>query len=864
MDDEDKKETISSFQLPYAAESTTPENGGNSNNHDFSPQQDTLRTGNTSTQQHPTVFEIFQKLKRETSHENASGGSGTTPPLGGPPPGVLREGASVRSHHRNVSWDPNSVFERPPRPESLQQPALDPWEDQSKDSRTNEPPPFNLRQRTPSNGDRVTLEDVIQQTPMESEAETTVMRSIEDRDPTRDRLDSSANSTILSQVPDEATSAFSQDFHGSSTRSMTGPRSARTLLNLAKHRRTETAEQKLFSLAAAIDAAHVMNQVHVETDQTETTPFVRDRTHTHEPVEAAGSSDALQQNANILYQRSMPPVIDDSTSTSSDQEPSTLGGNSAASRWRRLKTAVTVGIVPEYIQSEPNVTDTKEESGDEEIGNIGESSLPSEHNNDDDYDNGKTKTRKRKKPTIEDIKVFRDWQEFFNPRKARISFYVKIIFVYLGLPMIGIAAILFYFCTNPPTGVLANNGNPINGTLYLTDGKEFTQTTTASASWWLLFLFRQILVASMAKCLEFFFIDFLSIRSGHTVKLLGPWVTLFVMQSRGWPFLLFIWGLLDYALLAGSPPFFSHWGYWQHFVDLFNESNPSGNVVDSDKNRRMLAVVISLGAVVAVKRFWLGLHQGKATFTQFSDRLTLVMGQILLISEVASLGRDFERAALSNNKASGRTSSMHSELDHKRLSKFISSMHVDDSSADGLTTSQSVDDDEIDMIIDPSDRHPITGSLSSIQKARISQLLGMWEEPKVAEKKMEYVSVNALLQFRRALACLHTPYVFSGSFGLADRRESCVESAQEVYYRLMLETPFAKHLSFDVIAALGVSRDGSLDQDKLKDMIRLFRPDRDGTITLLDFCKSIDAVYKDLRTLRASVVNATKIDHAFE
>jgi len=121
-----------------------------------------------------------------------------------------------------------------------------------------------------------------------------------------------------------------------------------------------------------------------------------------------------------------------------------------------------------------------------------------------------------------------------------------------------------------------------------------------------------------------------------------------------------------------------------------------------------------------------------------------------------------------------------------------------------------------------------------------------------------------LLQFRRALACLHTPFPFSGSFGLADTRENTVESSQEVYYRLMLRTPQAEALSFEIIALLGVRRDGSLDQEKLKNLIRLFRPDRDGTLRILDFVKSIDAVYKELRMLRASVANSSKIDGAFE
>ena len=111
---------------------------------------------------------------------------------------------------------------------------------------------------------------------------------------------------------------------------------------------------------------------------------------------------------------------------------------------------------------------------------------------------------------------------------------------------------------------------------------------------------------------------------------------------------------------------------------------------------------------------------------------------------------------------------------------------------------------------------------------------------------------------------LKTNYPFSALFGLADTRESCIESAQEVYERLLLRTPNNEVLSFEVLALLGVSKDGSLDQLKLKELVRLFRPDRDGNLPLLDFVKSVDSVYKELRLLRAAVANSSKIDHAFE
>lgn len=68
-------------------------------------------------------------------------------------------------------------------------------------------------------------------------------------------------------------------------------------------------------------------------------------------------------------------------------------------------------------------------------------------------------------------------------------------------------------------------------------------------------------------------------------------------------------------------------------------------------------------------------------------------------------------------------------------------------------------------------------------------------------------------------------------------------------------------LSFDVIALQAIGKSGDLDGEKVKEFIRLFRPDSDGSLTLLDFVKSIDTVYKELRLLRASISNSSKVGH---
>jgi hypothetical protein len=65
--------------------------------------------------------------------------------------------------------------------------------------------------------------------------------------------------------------------------------------------------------------------------------------------------------------------------------------------------------------------------------------------------------------------------------------------------------------------------------------------------------------------------------------------------------------------------------YWQDYVDLFNESNPSGGVADSAWHHRIVAISVSLGLVVAVKRFYLGLYLGRQTFRECNGRTSLMI-----------------------------------------------------------------------------------------------------------------------------------------------------------------------------------------------------------------------------------------------
>jgi hypothetical protein len=114
------------------------------------------------------------------------------------------------------------------------------------------------------------------------------------------------------------------------------------------------------------------------------------------------------------------------------------------------------------------------------------------------------------------------WQTFFSPRNDTFWAYVKLMLFYVTCPLTGTASILFYLAGNPPTGK-SEDGDP---------------GPNPSASWWLLFVVRQVVTFSIGLGLQSLFIDILCVGTRFMVHILGPVLTLLIVQSKGWPFVL--------------------------------------------------------------------------------------------------------------------------------------------------------------------------------------------------------------------------------------------------------------------------------------------------------------------------------------
>jgi len=490
------------------------------------------------------------------------------------------------------------------------------------------------------------------------------------------------------------------------------------------------------------------------------------------------------------------------------------------------------------------------------------------------------------------IRAKTEYEQLIAPKIPLFEKSISHTLFFIIFPCLAVSAILFYLVDNPMIG-----------------------DSNTSWSWLVLFLgVRQMVIFEFARVGEIFWIEILALRSSFFNMVVGPYLALAVIQSRGWPYICIFWPVLNFCFLYGNHEFAKHWLFWQDMLDIFNEVNPVDGVTDDNFYFRLLMVMIFIGVTVSLKRLTIALYLGRRTVEHFGVELEKLMAKMILIGEVSNLARDIEGR---NSIFEVPMSPLNDEIDDAkivRFREFVQSNDISDIDSPGKprnTTRKSlsgpnnasqpapsppsppVQTESSNM--DPPSKPPLAHRDSSAESSRKSRthptrslssssdddnrrdmstsstsanliyLLSEWNEPEILMQKNTKASVQDLLQFRRAVSYMDDRYPFSHAFGPSKTRQMCVESSQKVYDRLMLSTEDGTtSLPFSVFTVLATDNSGNLVESKMKSLIRLFRPDRDGSLTKLDFIKSIDTVYKELRLLRASIANSAQIDYAFE
>lgn len=108
------------------------------------------------------------------------------------------------------------------------------------------------------------------------------------------------------------------------------------------------------------------------------------------------------------------------------------------------------------------------------------------------------------------------------------------------------------------------------------------------------------------------------------------------------------------------------------------------------------------------------------------------------------------------------------------------------------------------------------------------------------------------------------PYPFGEAFGPATTRDEVLASASNVYQRMVTSSDQSV-LSCEILYLLAEDDDGvTFDRNKKRNLRKLFHPDAANEISMLSFVQACDSLYRRMRYFRASVGNASVIDHALE
>lgn len=244
-------------------------------------------------------------------------------------------------------------------------------------------------------------------------------------------------------------------------------------------------------------------------------------------------------------------------------------------------------------------------------------------------------------------------------------------------------------------------------------------------SWWILFIFvRHILVVSLAAMSQSLIIDFLCMRSRIILKAFGPMVTLYTVQSKGWPFIITFWGIFSFFFLFGGTRFADNWLFWQDYIDMFNSSNASGGVTALKSYRTMLILAVAVGISVSFKRFWVGLFLGRQTFQRYAADLAVLMRKVLQIGQVASLSKEIEQCGYKLSDFN---------FYHESFSRRIldEDRSVDLASPSDLGRDQNLSNPDVGAERVFGLQKDFSGSSARI---KIEKLLGGWEEPKEFRK----------------------------------------------------------------------------------------------------------------------------------
>lgn len=464
--------------------------------------------------------------------------------------------------------------------------------------------------------------------PLETEAEAAIFRVVEKAR----RANAAKPTNILRHVSVEAAEVFGEQDSSAAKNKNAGDEAK-------GHKRTNTLDNALFDLAKQMDTIHMNGQDSSGGRQRKgsaDTGGGRERKGTADygegrprffsadsalPEAKGNSGDVLAQNAAALFRRPIAKRMESSrvVSPSSEHVSDNSTLRSIAGRRNSLKTSGSSAIadakktdVEEAVEA---MVDVDIEAG-VEVEGEGDSSRENQK-----FNLGRGARRLAQAANTEMKEDFDSFWQFLRPRRGHIKTYLGVAIGCLIFPLVLAAAMLYYIPRareeKPPD--LGREG--------------------ATWSWFLLFLARNVVTGGVAKCSEVLVIDLFTLHFRLTSQLFGTIFALLLVQSKGWPFIVFAWGVANFAMNSGNNPFAHHWLFWQDAIELFNEKNLSGTITYSRTNYVVNGIAVAVGVAVAVKRLWWGLYLGKRSYSTYLKNASS-FGRFVRLSNIITLTQD--------------------------------------------------------------------------------------------------------------------------------------------------------------------------------------------------------------------------------
>jgi len=370
------------------------------------------------------------------------------------------------------------------------------------------------RDRTPRReSTKVTLNDVLQEHPSEDKAETVILSETEKKGPTP---------PVFHQLPNGAEEAFqSLDTASHASGGKKG------------HHRQPTMEERMDGLTDALKAIH----------RTEDASTVSGDMNRAQPKTSV--ADTMSLHSHLLKKRP-----------------------TAKQRWNKLRTVVVATGLP-TSGDQASVMSNSFDVADVETGEVAAESdnMPVSPYLSNSW---REKSKPKEKGRVSNIPILGPFLSFVKDNAKAVRIYLNVI-LFLMLPSVAVAAVLFYFADNYPTGRI--DPELSTASFQMNHQGKIIDTGRASLSWWILFIgCRQLATFSLAHAWQFLLIDCFTI--GRRWFKGWPVVTLLIVQSRGWPFLLTSWSALSLGLNYGKTPVSTDFFTLDRYNSLVSLSSP--------------------------------------------------------------------------------------------------------------------------------------------------------------------------------------------------------------------------------------------------------------------------------------------------